>query len=133
MSDLMFPPMASIEAARPVFTIVMGVSMWLIAWRLSKSAGTWAARLMMAGALLLAGGYAVLLPLYEAGVLKPYSPRHATDATALAWQVVKMVVMNLGWLVFGLGLAIHARVPGPAATRAVITSNRKVSPHESIA
>lgn len=131
MSDLMFPPLASIEAARPVFMIVMGMCLLLIAWRLSKSAGVWASRLMVAGALLLAFGYALLLPMYEAGVLKPYSPRHGLDADAMAWQVVKMTVMNLGWLLFGLGLAIHAKVFGHRAARPKLSPNRPFSPHES--
>jgi hypothetical protein len=67
----------------------------------------------MAGAVLLALGYSVLLPLYQAGVLLPLSlvGRLPGDpAVAMAWHVVKVVSMNGGWLLFGLGLALHAGI-----------------------
>ena len=53
------------------------------------------------------------MPLYQAGVIESVSPRghyHGSAATAIAWQSVKLVVMNFGWLVFGLGIAMHAKV-----------------------
>lgn len=139
MSNIAFPPvafpLASIEAVRPVFLIVMGVFLTLIAWRLAKTAGIWTARLMISGALLLGFGYAVMMPLYEAGVLKYYSPqaRYPGDAASiLAWHAVKLVVMNAGWLLFGIGIAMHARVfnlpqPRPRAVPSTIP------PHESVA
>jgi hypothetical protein len=139
MSNIAFPPvafpLASIEAVRPVFLIVMGVFLTLIAWRLAKTSGIWTARLMISGALMLGFGYAVMLPLYEAGVLKYYSPQaryHGDAASILAWHAVKLVVMNAGWLLFGIGIAMHARIfnfPQPRP-RAV---TQTIPPHESVA
>jgi hypothetical protein len=100
--------LGSIEAVRPVFMIVMGVFLMVIAWRLCKTSEGWTARLIVAGSLLLGFGYSVMLPSYDAGLIERFSP--ASGATALAWHAVKLVVMNCGWLLFGLGLALHARV-----------------------
>jgi hypothetical protein len=100
--------LGSIEAIRPVFMIVMGVFLMLIAWRLCKTTEVWTARLIVSGSLLLGFGYALLLPLYDAGLIERYSP--AGGATALGWHAVKMVVMNCGWLLLGIGLALHAKV-----------------------
>ena len=135
MSNIGFMTLASIEAARPVFLIVMGVFLAIIAWRLARTSGTWTARLLVAGAFLLGFGYAVLMPLYEAGVLRYYSPRvhmHGDGATIMAWHAVKLVVMNAGWLLFGLGVAMHAKIlnsPAPRPRAQV----RNLPPHESIA
>lgn len=109
------PPLASIAAVRPVFLIVMGVSLSIIAWRLASKSGRWTSRLLMAGALLLGFGYAILMPLYEAGVIAFYTPRTAAlpeSAQILAWHAVKQTVMNGGWLIFGLGVALHANIFG---------------------
>jgi len=116
-------PLASIEAVRPVFLIIMGIFLMVIAWRLSKIATGWAARMIVAGALLLGFGYAIVMPLYEAGVIERYAPGrthyHGTAATALAWQAVKLLSMNCGWLFFGLGVALHAKLlSAPAPRRA---------------
>jgi len=126
MSSGAFLTLGSIEAARPVFMIVMGLFMLLFAWRLAKVSDVWTSRLLMAGALMLAFGYGLLLPLYEAGVLERYSPArlhyHGNAATALGWHVTKMVVMNLGWLVLGLGFAMHAKIltsPSPRRSREI--------------
>jgi len=102
--------LASIESVRPVYLIVMGVSLLLFAWRLSHSASRWAARLMMAGAILLTFGYALVLPMYEAGKIQYLGSHHGDTAAALAWHVVKLVSMNAGWLLFGWGLAVHAHL-----------------------
>ena len=104
----------------------MGVFLMIIAWRIAKCTTGWTARLIIAGALLLGFGYAVMLPLYEAGCIERYSPLaryHGSAATALAWHVVKTLTMNSGWLVFGLGLAMHARI------FSVSSPSRKLSPH----
>ena len=135
MSNGGFFALGSIEAVRPVFLIVMGVFLTLIAWRLAKTSGKWTARLLVAGAVLLGFGYAVMMPLYEAGVIDRYSPaghQHGSAATALAWHVVKMVVMNAGWLLFGIGVAMHAKILGSPAPRPR-TATCSTSPHESIA
>ncbi len=100
--------LASLEAIRPVFMIVMGVFLMVIAWRLCQTTEGWTARLIVSGAFLLGFGYSLLLPLYDAGLIERYSP--VSSATALGWHVVKLVVMNCGWLLFGLGLALHAQV-----------------------
>lgn len=131
------PPLvllASIDAVRPVFMIVMGVFLLVVAWRMSKETEGWAARLMMAGAIMLAFGYSILIPMYEAGKIEViYRGAHLHDpAAALGWHAVKLVVMNAGWLVFGLGLGLHSGLLRmPAALKAQRT--RTVSTHESIA
>jgi len=135
MSNGSFMTLGSLEAIRPVFLIVMGVFLALIAWRLARTSGTWTARTLVSGALMLGFGYAVLMPLYEIRVIEPFSSRvvyQGSAATALGWHVVKLVVMNLGWLLFGIGIALHANIlnfstPRPRAV------NRTISPHESIA
>ena len=43
--------LGSIEAVRPVFLIVMGVFLSLIAWRLAKTSGTWTARTLVVRSL----------------------------------------------------------------------------------
>jgi len=53
-------------------------------------------------------------------------------ASAVAWHVVKLMVMNLGWLLFGIGIALHANILGSPAPRPRVHS-RNSSPHESIA
>jgi len=132
-----FPPLApiaSIEAVRPVFMIVMGVFLLVVAWRMAKGTQGWAARLMMGGALMLCFGYAILVPMYEAGIIEKHHPRARLNdpAAALGWHAVKLVVMNAGWLVFGLGLGLHAGLLRmPAAVKTPRT--RTVSSHESIA
>ena len=133
MSAIGFNALGSIEATRPVFLIVMGVFLMLIAWRLAKTSGTWTARMLVAGALLLGFGYSVMLPLYEAGVLLQYSPKaryHGDAASILAWHAVKLVVMNAGWLVFGLGIAMHAKILGSSPSRVEVSP---LPAHESIA
>lgn len=85
----------------------------VVAWRISTRSGGWTARLILAGALLLGFGYAVMIPFYEAARIEGISRTghyHGDPATAMAWHAVKVVVMNSGWLLFGLGLALHARV-----------------------
>jgi hypothetical protein len=117
MNDVMCLPLGSIEAIRPVFMIVMGIFLMIIAWRLCQLTSGWTARLIVSGALLLGFGYAVLMPLYEAGLIERFSPAghyHGSGASALAWHTVKLLVMNSGWLIFGLGLAMHAKIFTPS-------------------
>ena len=106
-------PLASISAMRPVFMIVMGAFLLLTTWRMTRGTRGWAPRVLMAGALLLAFGYSVVMPLYQAGVLIPLSQIGVTSAdaaSAVGWHVVKTISMNVGWLTFGLGLALHAGI-----------------------
>lgn len=128
-------PLASLAAVRPVFLIVMGVSLMLIAWRISKATSGWTARLIVSGSLLLGFGYALLLPMYEAGIIEPVSSLgiyRGTAEAAVAWNSVKLVVMNGGWLLFGLGVALHAQVFSPAPPRRQPATS-PIAPHESIA
>jgi hypothetical protein len=134
MNQPPFLVLASVEAVRPVFMIVMGVFLLVVAWRMSRETQGWTARLMMAGAIMLSFGYSILVPMYEAGKIEKFYPgAHLHDpAAALGWHAVKLVVMNAGWLVFGLGLGLHSGLLRmPAALKSPGT--RTVSTHESIA
>lgn len=115
--------LGSIEAMRPVFWMVMGAFLLLYAWRLTRFSGRWTSRLTMAGALLLAAGYSLVLPMYEAGLLERYAAerRHYSGSAdiAFAWHCVRTVVMNIGWLAFGLGMAMHAGVIRPPFRQAL--------------
>jgi hypothetical protein len=105
-------PLASISAMRPVFMIIMGVFLLLTVWRITRGTSGWAPRILMAGALLLAFGYAVVMPLYQGGFILPVSPGGGAlfeyTWTQLGWHLTKMVAMNGGWFVLGLGVAMHA-------------------------
>ncbi len=126
------PTLASVDAFRPVFMIVMGAFLLLTAWRMTRGTTGWTPRTLLAGAFLLALGYSVIMPLYQAGVLIPVSQigvLPVDPATALAWHIVKVVSMNGGWLLFGLGLALHAgifeTVKSSAPVQAPHTSPRR--------
>jgi hypothetical protein len=51
----------------------------------------------------------------------------------MGWHAIKLVVMNAGWLVFGIGLAMHAKLLDPAP----VANPRREAParnaHEFIA
>ena len=133
MNICMPSPLASIEAVRPVFMIVMGVFLLIIAWRLSQVTRGWTARLIVSGAFLLGLGYIVLMPMYEAGLIEPFGRGryHGSAATAMAWQTVKLIIMNAGWLLLGLGIAMHAKIfaaPSPALK----TSPTLIASHDSV-
>jgi len=105
--------LGSIEAARPAFLIVMGISLMMIAWRFAKKTSGWSPRLMMAGAILLGFGYSVLLPLHEIGKTGRYPSLphpHGGEELVLAFFVLKIFTMNVGWFLLGLGLAIHTKI-----------------------
>lgn len=127
-------PLASIGAVRPVFMIVMGVFLMLIAWRMARETEGWSARCLVGGAFLLFFGYAILLPMYEAGKIEPYFPgAHLKNpSVALGWHAVKLVIMNAGWLVFGLGLGFHSGLFRAAASRK-IAKHQTITIHESAA
>jgi hypothetical protein len=130
------PPLGSIEAMRPVFMIVMGVFLIVIAWRICNRTKGWTSRLIISGALLLGFGYAVMLPLYESGNIERLSPSgryHHNGANAVAWHCVKLVTMNSGWLLLGLGLAMHSKAFSAAPQRRKLSSPTPIAPHESVA
>jgi hypothetical protein len=135
----MFPvnllPLASIDAARPVFMIVMGAFLMIITWRMARETEGWSARFLVGGAFLLCIGYAVLIPMYEAGKIESYHPlAHLHDpSTALGWHAVKLVVMNSGWLVFGLGLGLHSGLLRVPAALRISKTQPSVNAHESAA
>lgn len=130
------PPLGSIEAMRPVFMIVMGVFLIVIAWRICNRTKGWTSRLIISGALLLGFGYAVMLPLYESKSIERISPTgryHHSGANAIAWHCVKLVTMNGGWLLLGLGLAMHSKAFAAAPQRRKLTSPAPLASHESVA
>ena len=130
------PPLGSIEAIRPVFMIVMGVFLIVIAWRICNSTKGWTSRLILAGALLLGFGYAVILPLCESGSIERISPTgryRGSGANAVAWHCVKLVTMNGGWLLLGLGLAMHSKAFSAAPQRRKPNSPTPLASHESVA
>ena len=103
----------SIEGSRPAFKVVMGLFLLVVAWRLVHGRRGWAPRCILGGALLLSFGYAVLVPLYEAGMIQRFRPGghiHGNPEVALSWHVVRLFAMNAGWFLFGLGVALHSRV-----------------------
>mgnify|MGYP000088422509 CR=1 FL=1 len=114
---------------RPVFMMLMGLSLLLVTWRLTRRCPGWPARTMMTGATMLAFGYAVVLPLYELRIAFPpelliFVPK-ADPVAVYGWHLTKLTTMNGGWLLFGLGLALHTR-----AFESLVPSPRR-SPHES--
>lgn len=132
--------LGSIDAVRPVFLIIMGLSLMIFTWRLAGAAADWPARLMVAGSLLLGFGYGLLLPMYEAGVIPRIGGTlQSSGSSALGWQVVKLFVMNGGWLTFGIGIAMHAKIlPYPAARKEIVRAappETEPAPatHESVA
>lgn len=124
-NSMAFPPgcfpLASIDAMRPVFLIVMGAFLLVIAWRMTRGSRGWGGRTMLAGAMLLCFGYSVVMPLYQSGWMVSLQNLHAYPGEAwvpLFWHCARLAAMNLGWLLFGLGAAAHARLfdiaPKPA-------------------
>ena len=129
-----FLPLASIEAVRPVFMIVMGVSLLGISLRMAGGLSGWSARFIVAGGLLLCFGYALLMPLYELGKIERYHPQAILHhpATALAWYLIRQFVMNVGWLALGVGLGIHTGLlKFPRLRKVSPTPQPSVSNHES--
>ncbi|MGJ8643943.1 MAG: hypothetical protein ACSHX9_11085 [Luteolibacter sp.] len=134
MPSALFSNLASIEAVRPVFLIVMGVFLMVVAWRIARETTGWSARLTVGGAFLLCLGYAILVPMYEAGKIEKFHPSlHLHDpATAMGWHAVKLVIMNVGWLLFGLGVGIHSGLLRLPATLKV-SKIESLPSHEPIA
>jgi hypothetical protein len=127
-------PLASLAAVRPVFWIVMGIFLLVIAWRISCTSSPWTRRFLLAGAMLLGCGYAILLPLYETGHLERFAKGahyHGSETTAMVWHAIKMLVMNTGWLLLGIGLAMHAKVfTAPAPPHRKTPALPPAAPHE---
>ena len=96
-----------------MFVLVMGVCLVTVAWRIAMTANAWSARLIVAGALLLGFGYAVLAPIRETGLMAAHAALVKVPAATVetfSWYTVEGVVMNSGWLLFGVGMALHARI-----------------------
>ena len=135
--------LASVSATRPVFMIVMGISLVIFTFRLSAGATGWASRLMIAGGLLLGFGYAILMPSYEAGFIERLGnlDNMRNLPLAVTGHTLKLLAMNGGWFLLGLGLAIHAKIfPTPAPRHRRRTGVPPLQPqaipinaHESVA
>jgi hypothetical protein len=132
------PLLAATPALRPVFLIVMGAFLLLTAWRMTRGTRGWTPRIILSGAALLAFGYSILTPLYQAGILVPLDQigMVGTNPDAvIIWHGVRMLAMNGGWLLLGLGLAAHAGLfetaKSPAPVQAPRTSTSPV--HEPVA
>lgn len=134
------PLLAATPQLRPVFLIVMGAFLLLTAWRMTRGTHGWTPRIILIGASLLSFGYAVLMPLYEAGIILPLSKigmeGFSPDAIIL-WHAVKLISMNAGWLMFGTGMALHAGLFETAKSQAPVqvprTSPRTSPVHEPAA
>lgn len=125
-----YPIIASLNAGRPVFMIVMGLALVIFTWRLAAGSRSWSARLMTVGSLMLAFGYAVILPGYEGGLIERFRPDADSTPSALGWHLAMMVSMNAGWLLFGTGIAMHAKLFPPLKTRtAVAQPSPRTTPH----
>lgn len=130
------PLLAATPAMRPVFMIVMGAFLLLTVWRMTRGTTGWTPRVLMSGAILLAFGYAVVMPLYQAGVLLPVSRIGAMPGdpdTAIIWHAVKTFSMNAGWLFLGLGLAMHAGLFETTKSPAPVQAPRTSPVHEPVA
>lgn len=134
------PLLAATPALRPVFLIVMGAFLLLTAWRMTRGTRGWTPRIILTGAALLAFGYSILTPLYQARILTPLEQigMMGTNPDAvIVWHGVRMLAMNGGWLLFGLGLAAHAGLfetaKSPAPVQAPRTSPRTSPVHEPVA
>ncbi len=121
--------LASIDAVRPVFTIVTGIALLVSVWRLSQIADLWTARTLVGGAVLLGFGYIIALPLREAAAAGHFLTDHASAA---GWQAARGFALNGGWLLFGLGMALHAgliRISISPRIHGTLVSNRlKIRP-----
>lgn len=131
---------ASTPQLRPVFLIVMGAFLLLTAWRMTRGTHGWTPRIILTGASLLSFGYAVIMPLYEAKIILPLSQigTMGTNPDAIIlWQAAKLICMNAGWLMFGLGMALHAGLfetaKSPAPVQVPRTSPRTSPVHEPVA
>lgn len=115
--------------------IVMGISLVIFSLRLASGAKTWPARLMMTGSLMLGFGYAVVLPAYEGGLIESiHSPHTVNLEAAIMWHVIRLVTMNAGWLIFGIGVAMHANIlpqPAPRKAAAKLQASPHIAGHES--
>lgn len=134
------PLLAATPALRPVFLIVMGAFLLLTAWRMTRGTSGWTPRIILTGATLLAFGYAVLMPLYHARILVPIDQiglMGTNPDAVILWHAVKMISMNLGWLMFGTGMALHAGLFETAKSHAPVQvphSSPRTSPvHEPVA
>lgn len=130
------PLLETTPALRPVFLMVMGAFLLLTAWRMTRGTRGWTPRILLTGATLLALGYSVVMPLYEAGILVPLS-RIGTIGTnpdvVILGHAVRIIFMNAGWLLFGLGMALHAGLFETVKSPAPVQAPRTSPVHEPVA
>ncbi len=128
--------LATTPALRPVFLIVMGAFLLLTAWRMTRGTTGWTRRILLGGAALLAFGYSVVTPLYQAGILAPLGKigvMGVNPDAAIVWHAIRVVAMNGGWLLFGLGLALHAGLFETVKSPAPVQAPRTSPVHEPVA
>jgi hypothetical protein len=110
--------------------IVMGAFLLLTAWRMTRGTRGWTPRLILTGAGLLALGYSVLTPLYQAGIVVPLG-RIGTIGTnpdvVILCHGLRLLAMNGGWLLLGLGLATHAGLFETARSTAPVQAPRRTT------
>lgn len=124
-------PLALIDSTRPVFLVIMAISLILFVWRLARHCEGWSGWLLMSGAILLGFGYGVVLPMIEAEAFNAFTQHHHVISTAMATlQVIKQVTMNLGWLMLGMGFAFHTKVFAAASAPEQVNHRQA---HESLA
>lgn len=103
--------------------MVMGLTLFLVAWRMTRRQRDWGSLALLSGAGLLAFGYSIVLPLYAAKIIIPaHMIAYHLDTSpvvAFCWHVAKLVAMNGGWLLFGVGLAHRAGIFRRAEVRPV--------------
>ncbi len=130
-SPLLF---ASLDLSRAPLMMALGLALAVFTWRMAGRVRGGGRLPLLAGALLLGLGYSVLLPLQESGLLNRghEGHDHARVTDTAAWNMSRVAVMNLGWLLLGGGLALHVR---SARKSLPVSSPQSTSPssHESLA
>jgi hypothetical protein len=120
----------------------MGAFLLLTAWRMTRGTRGWTPRIILTGANLLGFGYAILMPLYEAHILTPLDQiglMGTNPDAVILWHAAKVLCMNLGWLMFGTGMALHAGLFETTKSHAPVqvprrsTSPRTSPVHEPVA
>ena len=112
--------------------IVMGIFLLIISWRLSRQTGRWTTRMIRTGAVLLGLGYGLMAPLQEAGILgQTLILGEPAEGIVISWKMTKSVIMNSGWLLLGLGLAMHAGIFPRLTKRTCLPISN--GSHESVA
>lgn len=126
--------LASLDLSRAPLMMALGLALLVFTWRMAGRVRGGGRLPLLAGAVLLGLGYSVMLPLQESGILNRghEGHDHARVTETAAWNMSRVAVMNLGWLLLGSGLALHVR---SARISLSVSSTQSPSPtsHESLA